>query len=94
MRGRVRIWLAATLLPPSVEQVVEVMAMPSLVRRPMVAGPAQAEAVTARAAAQEVAVRQVRVQVELAKQAAGNLVDRPADNRLPAPVVVAKAVVP
>jgi hypothetical protein len=67
------------------------MAMPFLVLRQMVAVPAPAEAYTARAVAKVAAVRQV--QVDLAKQAAVNLVDRRADNRLLAPVVVAKAVV-
>lgn len=79
-------------LPPPVERVAEVVAMPSLALRPMVVAPGQAEAVMARAAAQVAAVR--RVPVELAKQAAGNLVDRRVDNRLPAPEVVAKAEVP
>lgn len=70
--------------------------MPSRVLRPMVAEPARAAAVMARAAVSEAAVRQVEAvkRVQGAKQAVGNLVDLPAGSHLPARAVEAKPVVP
>lgn len=78
------------------EQVAEVVAMPSSERPRMVAAAVRAAAVTARAAVSEAAVRQVEAvkRVQVAKQAAGNLVDLPAGSHLPARAVEAKPAVP